>query len=497
MPFLPDKPQTERKSRFVPDAFAGDDLLSNESMAKLSAGERSTVTPTAEPSAFKGVTDYLSGVKQAGEKLDRTVKPGPAGLDLGTLDALATLTTGGVAAPVLGTIESAVLGTDPKESHERYTWQPRTESGKAQLGMLSALTAPITESGADIALGPIAAADSQVMRAAGRTAPKEVPLIPSTRELTAAAKTAYATGKESGVFVSPESYSQALGNVRKMVTEEGIDPTLHAKSSAVMKRLEGADGKPLSLQEAETLRKVAMDAEDDLNPVTREPTPDARIAGKIVDELDESIDALTVNSPARELYRRSRLSQMLDKMERNAEINAGAHYTQAGMEHALRQEFKKLAKNDRRMRGLNQAQRQSIEKVAKGGPVENSLRVLGKFDPTTGGVAAAASIGTSGMLSAATGNPLGMLLPPAGFIGKRMATRMTQNNVSAAREALVGRTDVNEALARAVQEAAARRSAAPAAAQPGLFETATPTQEQMLAEALWQARIKSQKGGSK
>jgi hypothetical protein len=495
MPFVPDQP---RKSRFVPDAqpaapdeFAGDDLLSNESMANLSAGVHPT--PTAEPSALKGVNAYGSGINDAAGEFNRAK---PAGL-AGQLDALTTMATGGIAAPVLGTIESAVVGTDPAKAHERYTWQPRTESGKALLKLLGAGMAPITESGADIALGPIAAADSQVMRAAGRTAPKEVPLIPSTRELTAAAKTAYATGKESGVFVSPESYSQALGNVRKMVTEEGIDPTLHAKSSAVMKRLEGADGKPLSLQEAETLRKVAMDAEDDLNPVTREPTPDARIAGKIVDELDESIDALTVNSPARELYRRSRLSQMLDKMERNAEINAGAHYTQAGMEHALRQEFKKLAKNDRRMRGLNQAQRQSIEKVAKGGPVENSLRVLGKFDPTTGGVAAAASIGTSGMLSAATGNPLGMLLPPAGFIGKRMATRMTQNNVSAAREALVGRTDVNEALARAVQEAAARRSAAPAAAQPGLFETATPTQEQMLAEALWQARIKSQKGGSK
>lgn len=262
--------------------------------------------------------------------------------------------------------------------------------------------------------------------------------VPTTEQLTQASKQAYEAGKESGVIVAPEGYTKALASVRKMATEEGIDPTLHPKSLAVMKRLEEAEGKPLSLQEAETLRKIALDAEDDLNPVTRQATPDARLAGKIVDQLDQSIEALSVNTPARQLWARSRKSQMVDQMVHRAEIKAGAHYTQAGMEHALRQEFKQLALNPRRMRGLTKDQRAAVEKVAKGGAVENTLRALGKFDPTTSVVAAAGSIGTGALLTPLTGGA-SALLPVAGFGAKRVATNMTKRNVERAREALVGR----------------------------------------------------------
>jgi hypothetical protein len=263
------------------------------------------------------------------------------------------------------------------------------------------------------------------------------PKVPTTEELTQASRAAYAANKDAGVIVPAKGYSESLGKVQKMATEEGIDPTLHPKSTAVLRRLEEANGKDLSLQEAETLRKIALDAEDDLNPVTRQPTPDARLAGKIVDELDDSIEALSTNSEARALWARSRRSQMIDQMIHRAKIRAGAHYTQAGMEHALRQEFKTLALNPRRMRGLTAEQKAAIEKVAKGGSVENTLRALGKFDPTSSVVSAAGSLGTSALLSSI--NPAAAALPVAGFVAKRLATRATKRNVDLAREMLVGR----------------------------------------------------------
>jgi hypothetical protein len=262
--------------------------------------------------------------------------------------------------------------------------------------------------------------------------------VPTTQTLKTASQAAYKAADEAGVIVPVEGYAKSLGNVQTMVTKEGIDPTLHPKSVAVLKRLEEASGKPLTLQEAETLRKIALDAEDDLNPVTRQPTPDARLAGKIVDELDESIDALSVNSPARALWARSRRSQMIDRAIERAEIKAGAQYTQAGMEHALRTEFKQLALNERRMRGLTKDQQAAVRKVAAGGPLENTLRALGKFDPTSSVVAAAGSLGTSALMAPLTGGA-SAVLPALGFLGKRVATNMTKRNVDKAREALVGR----------------------------------------------------------
>lgn len=417
-----------------PDPFAGDPLLSNEAMARIADGG-SSVTPSPAPSPFRGVSRYLQGVNEAAGVINRAPSAGFGG----TLEALGTLATGAVA-PIPGTVDALLTGKKPEDAMARYTYQPRSESGQAQLGLLSALAKPLTDSGADAALLPMAP-QSRTARVAP-SAPKVKPLpIPSTDELKTAKNAAYKAAKESDVTVPPESYGEALGKIRSVTKEEGIDPDLHPKSSAVMRRLNEAEGKPLSLQEAETLRKIALDAEDDMNPVTRQPTPDARLAGKIVDELDEHVEALNVNSEARALNARFRRSDMVDRMIKRAEIRAGAHYTQAGMEHALRQEFKTLALNDRRMRWFTAEQRAAIEKVAKGGPIENGLRNLGKLDPTTGGLTGMMNLGFGGLL-AGLGNPAALVPAVAGFVGRRAATQMTKRNVDSAREALVGRAPV-------------------------------------------------------
>lgn len=297
--------------------------------------------------------------------------------------------------------------------------------------------------------------------------------VPTTEQLKKASQDAYAAAKESGVVVPKEGYNNAANAIGKMVTDEGIDPTLHPKSSAVMKRLEGARGKDLTLQEAETLRKIALDAEDDLNPVTRQPTPDARLAGKIVDELDEKIEALSANDQARALWSRSRKSQMIDRAIARAEVKAGASYTQSGMENALRKEFQALALNERRMRGLTKDQQEAIKKVAAGGKLENSLRALGKFDPLTGGMSSAVSLVTSGSLAPLTGGA-SFALPIAGIFGKRMATRMTGRNVDAAREALVGRGLPPPASLPAPRAAPANPFASlDFTATPGVFQSRT------------------------
>jgi hypothetical protein len=356
------------------------------------------------------------------------------------------------------------------ETQQALTYKPRTPEGEqASEGISEVMGLPgaagkwAGDKASELGAPPLLSAalatapDAIAMLAGGRAAaaerptrvpferPKAVELsespknaIPTTAELTKASKEAYAAAKESGVVVPAHEFESTVGKVRDMVTEEGIDPTLHPRSTAVLKRIEQANGKDLTLQEAETLRKIAQDAENDLNPVTRQPTPDARLAGKIVDELDESIDALSVNSPARALWARSRRSQMLDQMEERAAIKAGAHYTQAGMEHALRQEFKQLALNPRRMRGFTDVQREAIKKVAAGGTIENAMRNIGKFDPSAGGMGSLVSLGTGGLVSTVSG-PAGIAVPVGGFIAKRIATRMTKNNVAKAREALVGR----------------------------------------------------------
>lgn len=163
MPFVPDKPA--QKSRFVPDAgpraynpFANDE----SSLPPLPGEEVVEAFDKGQPRP-----GYLERVNQAAGRLNRA--PDTAGL--GTLEAIGTMLTGGIAAPILGTAESIALGTDPEESFARYTYQPRTESGKAQLGLLGAAVSPITESGTDIALAPLFAGESRAFAGPGKIAP--------------------------------------------------------------------------------------------------------------------------------------------------------------------------------------------------------------------------------------------------------------------------------------------------------------------------------------
>lgn len=497
--FTLDSPQAPAAQPAKPDQFAGDDLLSNESMARLAAGEQSTVTPSPAPSPFRGVKRYLGRVDEAFGRLNRAPDAGV----VGTLEALGTMATGGIAAPVLGTAESIALGTPPEESFARYTYQPRTESGRAQLGVLGAIASPITESGADIALAPLLAGESRAIgafnpakmardayrtRRAGNTVPdkplgvdtpvvggKEAPVakagsprsaglesvskdsVPTRLELAEAARAAYKRADEAGVVVSENSLKGLKTRVVTLTKKEGIDKDLHPDASAALNKITKSNGN-LTLTELETLRKVAKDAQGSLKPA------DKRMAGMIVDELDDYIDNLSdadvvagdaakvkALKEARGLYSRAKKSEVIEDLMQRAHDSA-SQFSGSGLENAIRTQFRGLAKNKKQMRMFTAEEQAAIRRVAQGGPVENAFRFLGKFAPT--GVVSGVLTGGAGAM---IGGPLGAALPLAGLGGRAVATRMTMRNVRAADELM--RRGPAGANALAKQQAERQRNA--------------------------------------
>lgn len=263
----------------------------------------------------------------------------------------------------------------------------------------------------------------------------EVPAkAPTKEQLKAAAEAAYKRAKESGVVVKPESFGVLKERIATDLRNEGIDPTLHPDATAAFKRVMDSDG-ALTLQELETLRRIAKDAEGSIKPA------DQRLAGRIVDEIDDYIDVLDERDvlagdtakaaalkEARNLYSRRTKAEELDKLVERAELSA-PNFSASGMENALRTEFRALAKNDRRIRRFTKEEQEAIERVAKGGSVENVLRMLGKFAPT--GVVSGVLSGGAGMMLA---GPTGLALPLAGAAARYGATRMTKRNAALANE---------------------------------------------------------------
>lgn len=288
------------------------------------------------------------------------------------------------------------------------------------------------------AAGPAAATEEAAAAAKRQPGLEGVPkAAPSLEELSKAADEAYKKADEAGIVVRESSLKGLKTRIVSMAKKEGIDKDLHPDSSAVLNKIVKSKG-DLSLSEVETLRKVASDAKGSIKPA------DKRIAAKITEQLDDYIDDLADTDvlagdataakalkEARGLYSRKKKAEEINKLVEDAKTSA-AQFSGSGLENALRTEFRKLAKNERRMKRFTQEERAAIKKVATGGgkmSAANITRFIGKFAPT--GVVSGVLSGGAGAL---IGGPLGASLPLAGMGGRAIATRITKGNAAAAEE---------------------------------------------------------------
>lgn len=284
---------------------------------------------------------------------------------------------------------------------------------------------------------------------------------PSKADLKGAARALYKSAEDKGGMIAPESFSSAQDTLTSDLKKQGLDPTLHPDTTAALKRFNEEPG-PITLEKLETLRRIAKDAESAQRPA------DQRLAGEMVDAIDSyaegleakdlmsgSTEAVQHVKQARDYWSRARKADTLDELVRRAELSA-PNFSGSGMENALRTEFRALAKNQRRMRLFTAEERVAIERVAKGGPLENGLRMLGKFAPT--GLVSAVGSAAAG---AHFGGGIGAVaLPVAGGISRLAAKRMTMNNVAHANQ-LVRRgpqtsLTAQQALAKALAESRAQ-----------------------------------------
>jgi len=271
---------------------------------------------------------------------------------------------------------------------------------------------------------------------ASKMAPK-AETVPTTSELKAAGTRAYAAAKDAGVIATESSFGKAVDDIAAVAKEAGIDRTIHSRANAALTRLQEAKGAPQSLGEIEILRRVAGSA-------AKSPDRDERrIARVIIDKLDDYIgnlsakDIVSGDAPAgvaalneaRSLWSRMRKSDVIEGMIEKAK-NAASNFSGSGYENSLRTQFRQLANNEGRLRGFSEAEREAIQHVARGGPMENALRMLGKFAPT--GVVS--SVLSSGAGAMAGGAPGAIALPAMGLAARKGATMMTGRNADLAAE---------------------------------------------------------------
>lgn len=263
--------------------------------------------------------------------------------------------------------------------------------------------------------------------------PKTSP-APTADELKMQSQGLYASAKGQGLMIEPASFDNLVDDIARTAIDAGIDKAIQPKAYAALERLVRSKGVGQKLEDIDILRQIAGGIFRDASAGANE----RRIAGLIVDKLDDFMSnlkpgdvlagnpdaAVSAITEARSLWAKKAKAETIADIFYKAENAAGANYTRAGMETALRQQFRALANNPTKMRAFSPEERDAILKVVRGGPFENAMRLLGKFAPT--GVISSTLSGGAGY---AMGGPIGAVaLPSIGFGARRAATNATIRN---------------------------------------------------------------------
>ena len=292
---------------------------------------------------------------------------------------------------------------------------------------------------------------------------------PSTTELKRASQGAYNAADRAGVVISQKAFRTTADDIANTLAKEGLDPTLHPKVTAVVKRLSEV-GNDVSFQEAETLRKVVKSAAASNEPAER------RLAQIAIGKLDDLISNLkpadvvsgdpvaasTQINRARDLWSRSAKSAEIDELFRKAHVNA-PNFSASGLENAVRTQFRQLARNPKRMRLFTKAEQAAITKVAEGGKLDNALRALGKLAPT--GIVSGSMSAGAGYMVGGTGGALA--LPALGGASRLAATYGTLRNARGVSDLVRGAPLVPGVLQPSAVGQAATHAAPGAAAVTG------------------------------
>ena len=220
---------------------------------------------------------------------------------------------------------------------------------------------------------------------------KIAPLLreaPTQEQLVEKAKNLFGIAKQSGVEINPGYFSSNMKKINGELETLGYDPELYPQIKTVLSRLEDSSVAK-DFNKVSALRTMIGNLQKSDNPAER------NIATTLKHEFDNylanipenqikagSKEGLAAWKEARDTYSRLSKAEIFTDMLEKSDITKNK-LTQSGLENALFQEIKKLATNEKQLRLFNPAEQEAIKEAARGGNIQNALRFMGKFAPTS------------------------------------------------------------------------------------------------------------------
>lgn len=195
--------------------------------------------------------------------------------------------------------------------------------------------------------------------------------------------------QSEGITLKKNVFQANMKNLPSRLRQEGYTPTGNFPDvNAAIKEL--TTGKqPVDFTEIQALRTMIKNGQASQNANER------RIATRLLDEFDDYLanmpirdikignkEALKTWQEARDSYAKFKKSEIFTDMLDEAQLDK-SKFVQAGAENSLAQQMRKLAKNEKRMRLFSKGEQDAIIEAAKGSDLQQTLKFVGRFAPTS------------------------------------------------------------------------------------------------------------------
>lgn len=352
---------------------------------------------------------------------DRSPIASTVGAVAGGVGASAPLAAGGLS--FLNGAKPTLLSMATRGASEGAAYGAAYGAGEGR-GVKERIANALWSGGIGAATGGLTGAVSGALASRGANG-----AVPSVDDLRAAGQAAYQQADQAGVIFTPDAVSRLKTDVGKKLVDMGYDPALQPGAAAIVKRIDDLAGQNVTLTGLDSLRKVASNGY----------IPGNKSNNKAIGDIISSIDDL-VSSPgagevlsgdaqaaasalktARDMWSRvSKAERVSDALER-ADLRASSTGSGGNVDNATRQNLRRILEKPR---GFTEAEKAALEKVVRGTPTQNALRLAGKLSPSGNGLMAALGVG------GAMVNPLIGLASLGGMGAKAAADGMTQANAA-------------------------------------------------------------------
>jgi hypothetical protein len=264
------------------------------------------------------------------------------------------------------------------------------------------------------------------------------------QSLFAAKKAAYNAVDDAGAVYTPQATSELAAKLAAAAEAKKINPLTAGRAVGVLQRVEKDTGKPMTLDEIDSLRQFVGESLGD-------GSNSERMFGQVFkDVIDDFVDtaspqlmssgnpeiAATLVNRARRANQRWRKVEDLASNVTKKEDRAAVSGVGGNSDNAIRQA---VLKSYESQRGLSPGESDAYRRAFMGSPGQNFLRGVGRLSPEMGGLQTLGGsiVPTIGALSnGVTGALIGGAPMAAGFVAKRMADGITRNRVTALVETL-------------------------------------------------------------